>query len=478
MFRQVYHNSKTPRSRRMVRVLVFSALLLMLPSGITVLGGGKQPITVKDPGVRGGPPGAGGPVAGICTSKNQTGCGAATGGEQRVWLATQSTFKQVNSVTGTAPIGLGPRFNSNSCVSCHSQPAPGGASPPSNPLFSVYQLDGAQNTMPFFESTNGAALDGVFPFLPNTQTPDGTVHQLFTVTGRSDASGCSISQPTFVQSNLATRNPISTFGDGLIEIILSSDIKNNAAAVCSSNSLGICGTPNTSGNDGSVTRFGWKGDLRSLQFASGLFYNVEMGVTNEMFPNEIDETPGCNPNPLPESSTNFNAGIQDYQFPGDPERFAIFMRFLAPPTPGNCPGGNAASCINGQAQFNAIGCVLCHTTSFTTPASSTGPGLSNQVATLYSDLVLHHMGPCLADNVVAGAAQGDMFRTPPLWGVGKRMFFLHNGIETDIIKAIGDHNCAGNSQYPASEANAVYQNFKALNGTQNQQDLINFLRSL
>jgi CxxC motif-containing protein (DUF1111 family) len=451
----------------------------MLPSGITVLGGGKPPITVKDPGVRGGPPNAGGPVAGICkSSTNPPGCQLVTSGEQRVWLATQSTFKQINSVTGTAPTGLGPRFNSNSCVSCHSTPAPGGASPVSNPLFSVYQLDGAQNTMPFFENTSGAALDAVFPFLPNTQTPDGTVHQLFTVTGRSDAAGCSIAQPIFQSNNLAARNPISTFGDGLIEIILSSDIKNNAAAVCGSNSLGICGAPNFSGNDGSVTRFGWKANLRSLQFAAGLFYNVEMGVTNEMFPNEVDETPGCNPNPLPESSTNFNAGIQDYQFPGDPERFAIFMRFLAPPTPGKCPGGNSASCTNGQAQFNAIGCVLCHTTSFTTPSSSNGPGLSNQVATLYSDLVLHHMGPCLADNAVEGVAQGDMFRTAPLWGVGKRVWFLHDGRTSDIVAAITDHACAGNGLYPASEANAVINNFNALNGTQNQQDLINFLRSL
>src|ERR1700674_4015896 len=102
MFRQVDHNSKTPRSRRITRVLAFSALLLMLPSGITVLGGGKPPITVKDPGVRGGPPNAGGPVAGICkSSTNPPGCQLVTSGEQRVWLATQSTFKQINSVTGT-----------------------------------------------------------------------------------------------------------------------------------------------------------------------------------------------------------------------------------------------------------------------------------------------------------------------------------------------------------------------------------------
>jgi CxxC motif-containing protein (DUF1111 family) len=454
----------------------------MLPSGMTVLGGGNPPATVKDPGVRGGPPNAGGHLAKLCSNTNN-GCFTRIDNEVQDWQAVSATFSQVNSVTGTAPIGLGPRFNSNSCVSCHSQPAPGGASPASNPLFSVYQLDGAQNTMPFFEAAGGAALNAVFPFLPNTQTPDGTVHQLFTVTGRSDAAGCSISQPTFVQSNLALRNPISTFGDGLIEMFLSSDITNNAAAVCSSNSLGICGTPNISGNDGSVLRFGWKGQIRSLQYAAYFFYNVEMGVTNEGFPNELDETPGCNPNPLPESSTNFNSGIKDYEFPGDAARFAIFMRFLAPPTPGKCPGGNSGSCTNGLAQFSAAGCVLCHTTSFTTPASSSGPALSNITATLYSDLVLHHMGNCLADNAVEGAAQGDMFRTPPLWGVGKRVWFMHDGRTSDIVQAVLDHadkTCiggGGGGNYPPSEADAVINNYKGLN-PQNQQDLINFLRSL
>jgi CxxC motif-containing protein (DUF1111 family) len=470
MFRQVNHSSRTPRSRRIARVLAFSALLLMLPSGVTVLGGGKPPVKVHDPGPRGGPPDAGGPIAGLCNT--------STCGQLPVWTNTNATFAQVYSVTGTAPTGLGPRFNSNSCASCHSNPANGGSSPASNPLFSVYQLDGALNTMPFFESTNSAALDAVFPFLPGTQIPDGTVHQLFTVTGRSDATGCSISQPTFVQSNLALRNPIPLFGDGLIELIQSSDITKNAASVCGSNSLGICGTPNISGNDGSVTRLGWKAQLRSIQQASGLFLNVEMGVTNEQFPNEIDETPGCNPNPIPETSTNFTPGIPPYTMPGDEVRDTIFIQFLAPPIPGKCPGGVASSCTNGQAQFNSIGCALCHTTSFTTPAKTAVSALEGQTVTLYSDLVLHHMGPCLADNVGAGAAQGDMFRTAPLWGAGKRVFFLHNGKETNIVNAILDHFCAGNSQYPASEANAVINNFKALNGTQNQQDLINFLRSL
>lgn len=482
MSTQKDHSSKASRSRAIIRVVIVSGLLLILPSGMRVLGATKKPPQVTDPGIRGGPADAGGPIANLCNTLS--GANACTAAQD--WTATVATFKQVSSVTGTAPIGLGPRFSSNSCVSCHSQPAAGGASSPSaNPLFSVYQADGAQNTMPFFELNPGPALEAVFPFQPGTQTPDGLVQPLFTVTGRSDAAGCSLSQPAWSASNLAFRNPISTFGDGLVEIFLSSDIVSNAASVCSSNNLGICGTPNLSGNDGSVMRFGWKADVRSLQMAGGQYYQQKLGVTNEMFPNEMDETSGCNPNPLPESSTNFTAGIHDYQYPGDPERFALFMRFLAPPTPGQCPSGG--NCVDGQTQFNSVGCVLCHTTSFTTPVSSvpcnvTGAAcLSNITANLYSDLVLHHMGPCLADNVVSGAAQGDMFRTAPLWGVGKRAWFLHDGRTNNIVTAIQDHaqtGCSGN--YPASEATAVINNFNNLVSTnpQGAQDLIDFLRSL
>jgi CxxC motif-containing protein (DUF1111 family) len=72
---------------------------------------------------------------------------------------------------------------------------------------------------------------------------------------------------------------------------------------------------------------------------------------------------------------------------------------------------------------------------------------------------------------------GDEFRTAPLWGIGQRIFFMSDGRTTDIVQAVEDHFCVGNSQYPASEANQVITNFNALS-PQNQQDLINFLRSL
>ncbi|HEV2176691.1 MAG TPA: di-heme oxidoredictase family protein [Terriglobia bacterium] len=446
--------------------------------GSQVLASGSLAV---DPGVRGGTAGAGGFVTGLTTQQAQVG--------------TDITpyFSQVNNVPEPAdqssPGGLGPRFNSNSCASCHAQPAIGGASPlpaslggPGNPLFNVYQLMGAQNTMPSFETTSGPVLVPLFPFESDLITPDGYVHQLFTITGRTDAGSCSIAQPNFTQAmsqnNLVFRQPIATFGDGLIEIIQNVDIINNLNAnLTQKAALGIIGTPNIA-SDGSVSRLGWKAQMRSLVLAAAIEYNVEEGVTSEFFPNELDETPGCVLNPVPESYINYNPSIPPYEYPGDPDRFAIYMRFLAAPVPGACPGGVQSSCTNGSVQFNSsnVGCALCHTKSFTTPKSIIN-ALGQKKATLYSDLLVHHMGPCLADNITQGNAAGDEFRTAPLWGVGQRAFFLHDGRTSDIVQAIEDHLCTGNSQYPNSEANASVTAFNAL-PQKNQQDLVNFLRSL
>jgi CxxC motif-containing protein (DUF1111 family) len=159
-------------------------------------------------------------------------------------------------------------------------------------------------------------------------------------------------------------------------------------------------------------------------------------------------------------------------FSGDLERFSLFMRFLQPPT----PVAPTTSTANGLVQFQNVGCNMCHQISFTTPTASIA-ALSNQTATLYSDLLVHDMGPGDADNVAQGAASGDQFRTAPLWGIGQRYFFMHDARTMDMVQAIEDHYSLGNGVYPNSEANAVIQNFNNLSN-QNQQDLINFLRSL
>ena len=103
--------------------------------------------------------------------------------------------------------------------------------------------------------------------------------------------------------------------------------------------------------------------------------------------------------------------------------------------------------------------------------------LNNKPVNLFSDVLVHGMGPGLADNIIQGGAQGDEFRTAPLWGLGQRIFFLHDGRTTNLIQAIQAHKSAGNSTFGPSEANAVIDNFNKLNEAK-KQDLLNFLRSL
>jgi CxxC motif-containing protein (DUF1111 family) len=325
------------------------------------------------------------------------------------------------------------------------------------------------------------------------QTPDGGVHALFTIRGRSDAQGCQATPPDFLPAgdslsglggnpNLSFRIPTPTFGAGLIEAIPDATILANMAASAPYRSkMGIGGHPNAlisgsanrSGNDGTITRFGWKAQNKSLLMFSGEAYNVEMGVANGLFPQERGDTTDCVLNATPEDALNFSAKTN----PGvlsDVELFTVFMRLLAPPT----PAPDSPNTVKGRELFQTTGCTGCHTPSMTTGAmiasgSSKSPStaLSHQVANLYSDLLVHNMGIGLSDGITQGGAGPDEFRTAPLWGVGQRKFFLHDGRTTDLVKAIEAHRSAG------SEANRVIEKFNRLLAEQ-QQNIIDFLRSL
>jgi CxxC motif-containing protein (DUF1111 family) len=419
-------------------------------------------------------------------------------------------FKEIEVVSGGTNNGLGPRYNSNQCSSCHAQPAVGGSSPSTtdfpflgpNPQTLVANLDGQtnQNTIPSFITPDGPVREARFKFFLNPgggghdsrrrdvdgsgPTPDGGVHDLYVISGRSDAGTCSIKQPDFARNlelnNVIFRIPTPVFGAGLIENIDDQAIRNNAAQNAQLKSaLGIAGHVNTNGNDGTITRFGWKAQNKSLEIFAGEAYNVEMGVTNELFsterPSPDEATTGglpanCKSNPTPEDGTNFNVS-PDSAVPSDTVQFAMFMRMLAPPTPSTTTPGGATSLGNGSATFNAIGCALCHTPSLPTTRSSFVAGMGPGQANLFSDLLVHHMGTKLADGVSQGGSGPDEFRSAPLWGVGQRIFFLHDGRTKDLVDAIREHASDG------SEANGVIRNYNNL-PPQQQQDLLNFLRSL
>lgn len=490
--------------------------------------------------------------------------------------------------------GLGPSFNAESCFQCHSQPAIGGSSPgcapdsqvaggtlcsnmladPSNgkvtatftssnnpEIFDATDR-GADNQPPSFvksRAATGPLLEARFPggfgSGPSTlgnpaSVPKGAVAELYVITGRTDAQppgspACNATQEPFASvTDIVFRIPIPTFGDGFVENTPEPNL-NNAAEAAKQEAATVCGSSNptcginfqvfnTSGNDQTITRFGWKAQNKSLLMFSGEASNVEMGVTNELFPTErtYGNFPDCTTNKLPEDVTQSLTGNQIEAITGplngsqpsdEPgvtsvissniENDAIFMRLNGAPSICNWDSGVSSttglslcklvdqSVLRGAALFGNsilpapngtaptnIGCVLCHWQTQTTGPSTT-PSLSNANFHPFSDFALHTMDPSLADRVMQGTAGGQQFRTAPLWGVGQRLFFLHDGRANDLLTAIQDH-CLSSAATP-SEACQVIANFTALpatsgsscqpNGTNcvpSQEDILHFLRSL
>jgi CxxC motif-containing protein (DUF1111 family) len=414
-----------------------------------------------DPGVRGGAAGAGGPLANLSTDEGE------------MFTAGQADFAEEEAVAD----GVGPRFNFVSCAGCHIQPAIGGTSPAVNPLFRVTtDLRFTGNVFPSFITPNGPIREARFQF-NSDGSRDGGVHALFVITGHPDAAGCGIRQEDFEAQvrnrNIIFRIPTPTFGTGLVENLTDATILTNLNANSfAKRALGISGRPNRNGNDGRISKFGWKAQNPSLLVFSGEAYNVEMGITNEAFPIERDETASCQfaktPNDVTPSVRQIPAIVN----------FANFQRFLAPATPVSSFGNVLATSIaGGRRTFTNIGCALCHTPQLKTGNNTSVVGLRNQNVNLYSDLSLHQMGPGLADDILQGGARGDEFRTAPLWGVGQRVFFLHDGRTNDLDDAIQAHRSDANTKFGPSEANAVINFYNRLSSG-DQQDLLNFLRSL
>ncbi|HXZ79859.1 MAG TPA: di-heme oxidoredictase family protein [Terriglobales bacterium] len=492
----------------------------------------------KDPGVRPGPAGAGKALDGLTLIEQSM----FDEGVQRavqleavcddcndIQLGSFTYPAKANLVTQTNSAGLGVRFNGDQCTVCHNQPALGGSGgfmvpnpqdppnlqrPPENPMFDlISHRKGATNYVPSFIEQYGPIREVRFAKKPNG-TPDGGVHQLFTVVGRSDifpsgqTNTCTAGvlpsidfEDQFRRGNLRFRIPLQLFGLGILDGIQDREILGRHQATASlRRELGIFGTPNRSANDGTITRFGWKAQNKSITIFAAEAYNVEMGVTNDLFPQATDENPDCTadksePNDIFRTDDNDDRN-QAFANPlhelPDWLMFAVFMRFLDAPK----PAPFSASAQRGQQLFGTgpenpgIGCFACHTPTMVTPPRSETPALQSLTAHPYTDLLIHHMGKGLADDITQGLATGDMFRTTPLWGVGQRIFFLHDGRTNDLLKAIEAHSspaseCDNNSQhdssdsacYSPSEANGVISRFNRLSQA-DRQAILDFLRAL
>ncbi len=311
--------------------------------------------------------------------------------------------------------GLGPVFNGTTCAECHKAGAIGGAG-----------LDLTISRI----TRIGGMVQGVYSDLTNLGGPVLQSRSL-----REFDTTCPISGEV-VPRGAASSRRITTplFGAGLLEAIPEDTILANAAIQYPD---GLHGVPNIVFNPetghNEIGRFGWKGQHSSLHLFAGDAYLNEMGITTTSFPSEN----------LPQGRS-IPTGWEPFASPededGDVDKFTIFMRLLAPPGRQLPLTTELVARVQaGEQLFNTMRCSGCHMPSMKTGPSSI-PALSNQTIYPYSDLLLHRMGPGLADGIRQGTAQEDQFKTAPLWGLSRRVFFMHDGRTKDLSEAIAYHD--------------------------------------
>jgi len=333
--------------------------------------------------------------------------------------------------------GLGPAFNGTSCAVCHNIPTIGGAG-------TMAELRaGRRNANGEFETLNASG---------------DTLFHMFSVPGH----GC---QPVLpADTNVfARRVPIPLFGAGLVEAIpdqtllgLEDPLDRNGDGVSGRAGMVV----DVESGERRVGRFGWKAQHATLITFGADAYRNEMGITNDLFPQEsaFGITPErmtlCDPFSDPEDIRDPRTRRRGI------DNFASFMRFLAPVERGDSTDQTRA----GEQVFSAIGCAACHV-----PVLDTGPSANplfdRKRVALFSDLLLHDVGT--GDGIQQGAAEPNEMRTPALWGLRFRRPLLHNGTAT-LEEAILKH---------AREAELARRGFEGLSD-ENRAALLAFLGSL
>jgi CxxC motif-containing protein (DUF1111 family) len=332
--------------------------------------------------------------------------------------------------------GLGPLFNGTGCAVCHNVPAIGGSSP-------MTELRGG-----FRDAA------GTFHVVGGT-----TLFQMFSLPDHR----CQAVIPA--EANVvARRAPIPLFGSGLVEAVPDETILaledpfdrdrdgiSGRAAVVVDKATG----------ERRVGRFGWKAQIATLLTFSGDAYTNEMGITNDVFPEEPrggvseERLRECDRLRDPEDTVDPRTGKRAI------DNFESFMKFLAP-----APRGPITDEVRlGEQVFAAVGCTSCHVPALATGANRS-PVLNRQTLMLFSDLLLHELGT--GDGIEQGAAEPDEIRTPALWGLRLRRPLLHDGSAATPAEAVLRH---------AGEASGVMERYRALTNDQ-RRALLAFLDSL
>jgi len=365
--------------------------------------------------------------------------------------------KFIFSERETIEDGLGPTYNDTGCVECHQ----------------FVDVGGFAQQMEFRAGhiTNGAFVDAPGGQLIHARATDSDI----------------VEHISTAETVKAFRVVTSAIGDGFVEAIANDTLQNNVAAQPLAQRGTLTTVPVTEANNAlRIGRFGWKAQQASLLSFAGDAYLNEMGITNPFdgfggrSSSAADAGTHENPASTAEGVINVTSPspfdpVADPEDDGDDVlAFADFMAATRAPGRQNPIPAAAAA---GDSLFNAVGCNVCHTRTFTTAAPGTlinggaftvPAALGNKIIHPFSDFALHNIGT--GDGIVQNAGQGsaNQMRTAPLWGIRARNRFMHQGLNVTIFDTIQLH---------AGQATTARNNFNSLTATQ-QNNLIAFVLSL
>jgi CxxC motif-containing protein (DUF1111 family) len=312
-------------------------------------------------------------------------------GERARFREGVGEFGEIESVAE----GLGPFFNASSCGHCHA-----GAGLGSGGVTRVTRV--------MCRNADGE-LDA---------PPAGQLLHSFST--RPDVAGPGI--PEGCDAIVADRRTTNVLGAGLIEAVDDQEILAEEAAQRDGVSGRAALVDDAFRGGQRVGRFGWKAQHATLDAFAADAYRNEMGITNEIFADEVAPDGDQEQLALMDSVPDPEAPV------GAVAALADFMRFSAPLSP-------VKEEPAGLATFRQIGCTSCHRETYTTREGASG--LAGRELRLYSDLLLHDLGT--GDGIPQAAALDTEIRTPPLWGLGRSSLFLHDGSETSIDGAVLAH---------------------------------------
>ena len=430
--------------------------------------------------------------------------GEKTGGETTVWATGQNAFsfpaanledaERTRFVIGTsffkrnwveAPAsttardGLGPQFIARACAGCHvldGRGAPpdwrrtlGGDPEPTVALLMRLSVPGpiepklgVRPEPTYGDQFNNAAVQGVKPEgrVEIRGTPvhgrfaDGTRYSLRQPSYRLVDLGYGPMAPgTMVSPRIAPQLP----GIGLLEAIPESEVLANARAQAAEPGP-IKGQPNRvwdafAGRE-VLGRFGWKANTGSVAHQSAAAFSGVMGITSRLFWHEACSPAQADCLAAPHGGGRqrgrdgvipaAQASAEQPEIDDDTLGNVIFYTATLAPAARRKPGD--AQVLKGQALFHQAQCATCHRPSYVTGAppfpSLSSAKLTGQRIWPYTDLLLHDMGPQLADGRPDFLASGNQWRTPPLWGIGLlrgvngHQFLLHDGRANGVLEAV------------------------------------------